>query len=373
MTTDSYKEALEALANKCAFVENRFSDINLFGVLGIQRNEVLICRVLGFLLMPNSVEGIGTEPLRLFLNQINCGHAYTNQALQSASVVLEEYIDNDRRVDIVIYVGKDVYPIEVKVDAEDQPSQLFDYYYYFKEKKKDRIEKIYYLTPNRRYPSVNSMCSRKKNQPKQLPLDAIQRLSFETDIKQWLHRLIPICPENHNYMFLLKQFEDVIKTMCASSSNQNALYEALGLTDIETFEVSNMIKTVLNIMNLDQKALWERVRDRYLKKTLYLSDKYKLESAPEAEIDKHSLYVVKSVATGEEIAWICVDTNLYLVSKCRVEHLHGADGYFWKYLSPNGAEEKFQLRKPNTSITERDHIEIEPLLLQIETLLSSRQ
>lgn len=372
MTTAQYKETLEILANKCSFVENSFSDINLFGVLGVQRNEVLICRVLGYLLMPNSIESIGIEPLRLFLNQVNCGCVYTDQELQAASVVLEEHIDNDRRVDIVIYVGRDVYPIEVKVDAEDQPAQLFDYYYYFKDKKKGEVEKIYYLTPNGRSPSFDSISSRKKNQRKQLPQDVVKCLSFGSDIWQWLERLLQNCPVNDNYIFLLKQFKDVIMAMCASDKNQENLYEALGLNTEQSFQSSAEVKVLLNILNLDQNALWEKIRDRYLRTTLDLGDKYKLESAPNAEIDKHSLYVVKRIDTEEEIAWICVETNLYIVSKYPVSGLKGTDNYYWKYLSPKDAQQ-FPLKKPNPSISESDKIKISDLLKQIDTALRNNK
>jgi hypothetical protein len=297
---------------------------------------------------------------------------YTDQELQAASVVLEEHIDNDRRVDIVIYVGRDVYPIEVKVDAKDQPAQLFDYYYYFKGKKKGEVEKIYYLTPNGRNPSFDSISSRKKNQRKQLPQDVVKCLSFGSDIWQWLERLLQNCPLNDNYIFLLKQFKDVIMAMCASDKNQENLYEALGLNTEQSFQSSAEVKVLLNILNLDQNALWEKIRDRYLRTTLDLGDKYKLESAPNAEIDKHSLYVVKRIDTEEEIAWICVETNLYIVSKYPVSGLKGTDNYYWKYLSPKDAQQ-FPLKKPNPSITESDKIKISDLLKQIDTVLRNNK
>lgn len=314
--------------------------------------------------MPNSVAGVGTEPLRLFLNQINFGHAYTDQELQTSSVVLEEHIDNDRRVDIVIYVGKDVYPIEVKVDAEDQPAQLFDYYHYYKDETKYRIEKVFYLSPDGRSPSSESVRAKKNDRQEVLRTDTIQCLSFETDIKLWLNKLNAIDNKNGNYYFLLRQFEEVVNVMCAQQTNKNALYNAVGL-DSE-FRSDEEMKVLINILSMNQDgSLWEMIRDKYLQKCLvwgslpYILTKEGLDG-------KHDVFSVKNTETGELVAWICVDWNLYIVSRRKVDWGKSASGYYWRYISPRG-EQEFRLDKPNPSISSGDKIDISELLLQIET------
>lgn len=372
MNVKQYTDALQSLAKSCSFEESSFSDINLFGVLGIQRNEVLICRLLKFLLTPNSVEGVGVEPLQLFLNQIDCSRTFTTNDLQFASVVLEEHTDSNRRVDLVIYAGNRIYPIEVKTRLVDQRAQLFDYYWHYKEKYRDRIDKIYYLTPKGTAPSASSIQPKSEEDCRVMPTEAVQCLSFGEDIHQWLKKLRKNHSDKDTYHFLLNQFEDVIKVMCANSKNQNALYKALGLTDAETFELSDSTRVVLNIMHLDQKELWNTIRDSYLRKHLKMgSPKYKLENTTaETDPDKHSLYVIKNTETGKEIAWICVETNLYLVSKHRIEGLKEGDGFFWCYLKPEGyPKDKFQLRTANPDIPDSD-IYIGDILKKIETCLT---
>ena len=119
---------------------------NIFQILGIEAKEVLICRFLGFLLNLPSQDN---RSLKLFLSDVLGVPIQSSMA--NARVSLEEVIDNNRRVDLVIENGDNIYPIEVKIWAGDQETQLADYYeYYFKG---NNDQKIYYLTPTGWEPS----------------------------------------------------------------------------------------------------------------------------------------------------------------------------------------------------------------------------
>ena len=78
------------------------------------------------------------------------------------------------------------------------------------------------------------------------------------------------------------------------------------------------------------------------------------------------------VCASSMSAWICVETNLYIVSKYPVSGLKGTDNYYWKYLSPKDAQQ-FPLKKPNPSISESDKIKISDLLKQIDTALRNNK
>ena len=104
---------------------------NIFKVLGIADKEVLICRLLGELLDPKGSHGLGAKPLSLFLEQLRIADRFSPDQIAKAHVVLEETIDRDRRIDLVLYLGNEVIPLEVKVWAGDQNKQLYDYYHYF--------------------------------------------------------------------------------------------------------------------------------------------------------------------------------------------------------------------------------------------------
>ena len=107
---------------------------NIFKVLGIENKEVLACRFMGELLNPQGAHGLREKPLRHFMKSIDT-EPYAEAQLLSANVNLEECIDSDdrenpRRVDIAIHIKNDVFPIEVKIRADDQDAQLYDYYHY---------------------------------------------------------------------------------------------------------------------------------------------------------------------------------------------------------------------------------------------------
>lgn len=361
-------EQLESLHKKLLTTET--NDINMFEVLGIQNNEVLICRAIGFLLMPDSQYKIGTEPLKSFLSILS-NKSYSEDDYKRAHIVLEDPIDNDRRVDICIYISGDIYPIEVKIWAEDQPSQLYDYYNYYNDKYNNAVPKIYYLTPDNHIPSEDSVSN--KNKSKFLKKEDVVCLSFHNDIrKKWLSLLK--C-DNPGYMLLVKQFKEVIQTMCAKVKNRDLIYEELKLNTDDDFKVDEKIKTVLNLMALNQQELWHSIRDKYLRNALkYDESNYELLEDKGADInDNFCLYAIKNKTTNQKLIWICVETNLYVVCKQKLSGFTGADEYYWRYISPRGQDKKFNLKTPNTSILEEDKIDIDKYIIECEEKIVEEQ
>lgn len=367
-TIEEIRDILTLTAKQCRFEKYSFSDINLFVILGIQNNEVVICRFLHSLLRPDNLYGTGIETLKQFLCQIT-GEAcrYTDDDLRKARVEIEEQIEGKRRVDIAIFIGGDVYPIEVKITAEDRPAQLFDYFRHY-ENSDHKIDRIYYLTPNGWEPSEKSI----QSADLLLPRNKIQCLSFQKDILQWLNKLIPT---NSMCKLLIKQFKEVIKVMCAQTFNEEKILAALKLD--ESFQST---KLLMNILLMDKALLWEQIRDRYLHSCLELGSNYKLEKATEKDhkIDKHSLFSIKKKSTEETIAWICVDWNLYIACEHQVgENWKSEKGYYWRYISPSDTldfplQEKLPLRQINPDISDKDRIPLEKILEIIENACENR-
>ncbi len=73
-------------------------------MLGITDKEVLICRLLGDLLDPRGSHGLKEKPLLLFMKQLHLENSFSLDEIDKAYIVLEETIDNERRIDIVIYI-----------------------------------------------------------------------------------------------------------------------------------------------------------------------------------------------------------------------------------------------------------------------------
>lgn len=102
--------------------------------------------------------------------------------LTCTKVIKEFVIDDGRRIDIVIRNTCFLIPIEVKIYADEQEGQCFDYY------KKAKNAPIVYLT---RFGDMPSEYSRKKKGGTDiLSLDKIKCISWADDICGWLTKLL---------------------------------------------------------------------------------------------------------------------------------------------------------------------------------------
>lgn len=331
--------------------------MNLFKVLRIQNKEVLICRLLGELLDPLGSHEMGIIPLSSFLSIIKA-NIYSNKQLENASVILEEVIDENRRVDIAIHLASDIIPIEVKVWAGDQAAQLTDYYrFYFGE---DSSKRIYYLTPHGHTPSETSQGN--------LRLGVnIQCLSFANDISEWISAIIPYSKDG-NTSSVLAQFKEMISDMCTETKKFDDYLTALQSGN-EAGKLSAETMFALNMMN-HADSIQRYFRIQYLQKTFVCNDVYRVvpaETNNGEDIDKN---VLLRILTGNNvIAWISVGTNIYLSAK----HIHsdftdmwsGEDGFKWIYLHPDGNKKKFNLKNPDWGKLPNRQVDISSYLDQI--------
>lgn len=349
---------LECITQKTARDSGCESDVgrfNIFSLLGIENKEVIICRFLGGLLDPNGSHQMGAFPLMCFVSQVlNCTSITEDEASQ-ACVQLEEQIDDDRRVDIVIHLKDRAWPIEVKIWACDQDSQLYDYYSYYQ--KKYQIDSIVYLTPTGRPPSPQSRGS--------LLPDQIQCISFSENIYKWLKYILPFC-DGRDVGVAIKHFIEVIENMTEKEKEVQLLRKALKLGGDEAVDI-NQINAALLLLNHKeeiQKEIWRRFLRKIIK-----CDGFELVDAENSDlaVDKYTLLRVKH--NGTAVAWICVQQNLYLYCKktkagAKANWQGGVDsGYQWIYLAPNG-QKKYPLR--DMSYLKDEEIDITDILQDIE-------
>ncbi len=153
-------------------------DFNVFYVQGIAEDEVKVCRFIKELLDPQGSHGQGTVFLKsLVRNVLKIEEfLFSDEEYQKARISREEKIDDSRRIDIVIRIKDRIFPFEVKVYAEDQERQCFDYYNYVS--RRDPHTKVYYLTLDGHEPSDGS----------KMTLDETQYecLSFSGEMLKWL-------------------------------------------------------------------------------------------------------------------------------------------------------------------------------------------
>lgn len=145
-----------------------FRIFNVFDVLSVQYKEVIMCRMLKELLDPKGKHGKGNKFLKLFFQVIkeSKGEIVPDEDLDKSSnvQVSNEYaIDGNRRIDILTKVGARYIPIEVKIEACDQPNQVRDYLNYCQTKQRKSGNKdktvLLYLTLDGHDPSEKSTCS----------------------------------------------------------------------------------------------------------------------------------------------------------------------------------------------------------------------
>ena len=309
MSDEELKDLLKLLKeiSKCGGNSCSDSDkYNIFEVLGVEYKEVIMCRFIGNLLEPKGKHGLGTEPLRLFIRNVLHDEDFGGN-LEEAIITLEDSTDNGRRVDIVIYLKDKIYPIEVKIWAGDQNEQLKDYYKFYFGDSKDA--KIYYLTPNKHSPSEKS----KGDGEDGLKDEQIVRISFTEDIKNWLDEVFNIegVSETETIKSVIRNFKEVIERMGNDSKQLNEIKGKMGLDNGE-YDNEAIKGAILLLKHKDE--LWNTIRKNYIRKILDCGDTYKFCDCNKKDKDvPHTLFYV--MKNNEIVAWICVDTNLYIVTE----------------------------------------------------------
>lgn len=335
---EKLNEISKCTENTCSVSD----EYNVFEVLGVEYKEVIMCRFLGNLLDCRGKHGLGTEPLRLFIRDVLHDEDFGGN-LEEAIITLEDSTDNGRRVDIVIYLNSKIYPIEVKIWAGDQSKQLEDYYENYFGKSKD--DKIYYLTPNGRSPSDKSMGGLDAEKGGQIVC-----ISFSEDIKNWLDEVQNIEGASGSIKFVIGNFMEVIEKMAKDETELDTIKKNLELDNGECD--SKAIKGAILLLK-HRDELWNAIRKKYLSSILHCGDNFELcECGTKPESVSHIVLSVKKTdenGNKVECAWICVDTNLYIVTEkkdgqCDKGWESYNERFQWKYI--NDGNKHIQLKTP---------------------------
>ena len=179
---DKYTGLLSKISENRGELPLPFSEYNIFKVLDVTAKEVVMCRFLADLLNPEGKHACGILFLKSFLQNILQNHHMSDTLLNHTDVCTEYVIDDGRRIDIVIQNAYFLIPIEVKIYADEQEGQCYDYY------ESAKNVPIVYLT---RFGDIPSEYSRKKKGGTDvLPLDHILCISWKEDICNWLAELL---------------------------------------------------------------------------------------------------------------------------------------------------------------------------------------
>lgn len=220
---DNYAEVLSEISESCKefSTDTPLSEYNIFNVLEINAKEVVMCRFLADLLNPEGQHGCGILFLQSFLQDVLKEYRMSDTLLAHTDVIKEFVIDNDRRIDIVIQNAFFLMPIEVKIYADEQEGQCYDYY------EKAKNAPIVYLT---RFGDIPSEYSRKKKDGTNiLSPEKIRCISWADDICGWLTELLTQL--NEPIKSTVMQYIDAIRII-ADERDRKALDKTLEVLSI---------------------------------------------------------------------------------------------------------------------------------------------
>lgn len=167
----------------------RGEEFNIFSVMGMETSEVNThSAIVASLLDPNGSHGCGDTFLKIFISIIPelQGFDFDTANAQSRVEVSIGRVSQDYeeggRMDILVESGGKAIIIENKIDACDQPHQMFRYYEHAEKYYKGKY-KLIYLTKNGRLPSKNSIEG--KGYVLQCPKDFFC-ISYAKEISQWM-------------------------------------------------------------------------------------------------------------------------------------------------------------------------------------------
>lgn len=342
---------------------NESSEFNIFKILSLEHREIYFCRFIGALLDPAGLHGAGSLPLELFFKYVLGINKFRPEL---SRVELEELTQNGRRVDIVIYNGPNVYPIEVKIGARDGELQLSDYYNnYFKNKE----GKIYYLTPTGHEPSGTSIGD--------MDMSFIRCISFG-DLSRWLDALC-------SYEDFAQK--DICRQFCMFVNDIKERYNMPDEVMKKIFEANNTENIAAAIAVIEEKDnILKKIEEDFLYKLKQIIEsieytdenkngRYICDYENDLSIDKYRRLRINKADTNKDggLCYICIEDNLYMTLGDLAEKNTSWVESAWVYVLVDG--QRFNLKYPKYNVIkftygEDNDIE-EKMKKALENLLNS--
>lgn len=206
MTTEKLFKQVSKISKEYEDTGEKF---NVFSVLRLTRNEVKHSAFIAELLNPKGKHGKGNLFLKEFIEILE---AQKNEKLEIKfsvenvrQVKPEHKTKTQGYIDILLTDNKgQKIIIENKIDAPDQPNQLWRYYSFGEQK-----SPLVYLTKARGEPSEQSLTN-KKNSNEKVPKEKLILLSYR-DIVKWLEKCENIAKGQHLLYATIIQFSNSIK------------------------------------------------------------------------------------------------------------------------------------------------------------------
>ena len=250
------KQLLKRVSETAKIFEEQYRETgiayNIFKVIGTDNDEVKTCRVLADLLNPKGLHYRGSIYLKLFMDEVisplikKTGKLKVLKALNvlNANVKAQYPIDEERRIDIVIDDGAIFIPIEVKINAPEQPKQLTDYAAFSK-----KMNTIVGFVPVLFLTKDGS-----PSKEKEVAEEDYEPISFEKHIIPWLEKCLRLEETDKALPVkeVLKQLINAIKSFCGNEDEtmENAI-NALIAKSRDSYTAALQISNAVNKLERD--------------------------------------------------------------------------------------------------------------------------
>jgi len=210
---------INIVRGKYLLLDDAKEKFNIFSTLHKKRDERrLHSRFISSILDPKGYHGLGSRPLEMFLETINSGMKISDSIVVSPNCT--DWSEKDRNdIRICDRSCMSAVLIENKIDAPDsnhpeppEPhGQLEGYYWNLLKDKfdRDKIE-VYYLTPDRRKPSDESVSLNGKTPELQ---EKVQCIDYPHEIVSWLNKVVSVTYDKPYLRETILQYIDLINKM----------------------------------------------------------------------------------------------------------------------------------------------------------------
>ena len=197
----------------------------------------------------------------------------------------EDLTDKNRRIDFTIKSEKYFIGIEMKIDADDQEQQIYDYHKFLEGVKTDNQKVIiYYLT---KYGVEASEKSYIKGDEK----IEYKQISFKKDILKWIEECQKEVENITNLNYALKEYKEIVKIITEEKKEKvmNLVEKILEKENEDWLEIAEEIhKAYPKIMKIKTKEILEDI------KKLYNDSEFDDDKALDIKINENTIRIFKS-------------------------------------------------------------------------------
>ena len=266
---------------------------NIFKVAGITQAEEIHTSIIAELINPHSkFHDHGQDFLDAFIERIGTKEEekiFNMEDFKGAHVKPEVQTYEGRRIDMVISSERYYVAIEVKIGADDQEAQLWDYHEFAKcrMKRDEDIPPIFYLTPSGKQPTDRGRGVGMVNEREGLGLDKIKCISFMDDILPWLEECIKKPEISDDVLQIMEQLRENIRDNLDFDKNE------YGGT-VRNDDLLNILRKKISDRYDDRSnSRWTENKNQYL--TFRLNKNADLEFALRIEWDNNKRISLKII------------------------------------------------------------------------------